>query len=82
MNGIRMGELARLARIGGDDIALAMKIFQFGSLVEKEAAQEEREACAKLCEDHEGIELPSGQRLPPDGGTLARAIRMRSNEQN
>lgn len=38
----------------------------------------EREACAKVCENHEGIKLGS-RRLPPDGSACARAIRMRSN---
>jgi hypothetical protein len=38
---------------------------------------DERDACAKVCEDHKGIKIQDGPRLPPDGSTLANAIRLR-----
>lgn len=42
------------------------------------ATKAEREACAKVCESHQGIKIPNGPRLPPDGSACARAIRERS----
>ena len=43
------------------------------------ACKWEREACAKVCENHKGTMTPTGRRLEPDGSDCAHAIRMRSN---
>lgn len=57
--------------IGGDEAGC---IERFAALVAAKAAQDEREACALVCESHPWID---GQTLPSNH-EMARAIRARS----
>jgi hypothetical protein len=53
MDGTRMGKLASSVGIANLAATEALQIFRFAELVAAEAAEEEREECAKIADEHD-----------------------------